>query len=135
MTSSSDQNLLFGIIALQMDFVRRDQLVAATSTRLMDKSRRVDEILVQQGALSEEDHQVLAPLVARYLENHGGDPQRSLSALSSIGSVAEDLRSSFASARWRASVSLWLDSVSSRFLSADDRREDAQSGHGNKHHR
>jgi serine/threonine-protein kinase len=93
MTSSSDQNLLFGIIALQMDFVRREQLVAATSTWLTDKSRKIEEILVEQGALSEEDRNLLAPLVARHLENHGGDPQQSLAALSSIGSVADELRS------------------------------------------
>jgi serine/threonine protein kinase len=93
MTARSDHNLLFGIIALQMDFVRREQLVAATSTWLTDKSRNIDEILVEQRALSEEEHQLLAPLVARHLENHGGNPSQSLAALSSIGSVAEELRS------------------------------------------
>jgi eukaryotic-like serine/threonine-protein kinase len=93
MASRSDQNLLFGIIALQMDFVRREQLVAATSTWLTDKSRTVEEILVEQGALSAEDRNLLGPLVARHLENHGGDPQQSLAVLSSIGSVADELRS------------------------------------------
>lgn len=93
MTSKSDQNLLFGIIGLQMDFVRREQLVAATSTWLTDNARSLDEILVEQGALSEEDRQLLAPLVARHLDNHGGDPQQSLAALSSLGSVADELRS------------------------------------------
>lgn len=93
MTSKSDQNLLFGIIALQMDFVRREQLVAATSTWLVDKSRELGDILTEQGALSEADHKLLAPLVSRHVENHGGDPQQSLTSLSSIGSVADDLRS------------------------------------------
>ena len=87
MTSKSDHNLLFGIIALQMDFVRRDQLVAATSTWLTDKARRIDQILIEQGALSQADHGLLAPLVERHLENHGGDLQQSLAVLSSIGSV------------------------------------------------
>lgn len=36
MTSNSDQNLCFGIIALLTDFVRRDQFVAATSTWLTE---------------------------------------------------------------------------------------------------
>ncbi|XZE52193.1 protein kinase domain-containing protein [Planctomycetaceae bacterium SH139] len=93
MTSNTDQNLLFGIIALQMGFVRRDQLVAATSTWLTDKSRQLAEILVEQGALSDADHKLLAPLVARHIENHGGDPQRSLAALSSVEEVADELRS------------------------------------------
>lgn len=37
--AASDRNLLFGIIALQMDFIKREQLVAATSTWLTDKTR------------------------------------------------------------------------------------------------
>lgn len=93
MASKSDSNLLFGIIALQMDFVRREQLMAATGTWLTDKSQQIEEILVEQGALSEEDRQMLSPLVARHLANHGGDPLQSLAALSSMGSVAEQLRS------------------------------------------
>lgn len=93
MTTPSDRNLLFGIIALQMDFIRREQLVAGTSTWLTDKSRQLEEILVEQGALTEQDRQLLAPLVARHLQNHDGDPRQSLAALSSIGSVADELRS------------------------------------------
>jgi len=93
MTSNAGQDLLFGMIALQMDFVRREQLVAATSTWLTDKSRRIEEILIEHGALRESDRQLLAPLVARHLENHDGDPQQSLAALSSIGSLVDDLRS------------------------------------------
>jgi WD40 repeat protein/serine/threonine protein kinase len=93
MTSNVCQGLLFGIIALQMDFVRREQLVAAATAWIREKSSQIEDILVQQGALSEEDRILLAPLVARHLENHGGDPQQSLAALSSIGSIADDLRS------------------------------------------
>lgn len=93
MNSSPDQNLLFGILALQMDFVRREELVAATSTWLTDKSRDIAEILVEQGALSKSDRDLLAPLVARHLENHDGDAARRLAALSSVGSVTDDLRS------------------------------------------
>ncbi len=91
MTVSPEKDLLFGIIALQMSLVRSEQLVAAVSTWLMDKSHRLDEILVDQGALNEYDRQLLAPLVARHLDNHGGDPQRSFAALGSIGSIADDL--------------------------------------------
>ncbi len=91
MPYESAPNLLFGLIALQLDFVQREQLVAATRTWLTDKSRRIDQILVEQGAIHEEDRDMLAPLVERHLKNHGGDLQQSLATLSSIGSVAEDL--------------------------------------------
>ena len=35
--TSSDRNLLFGILALQMDFVTRDALVAAMNAWVLDK--------------------------------------------------------------------------------------------------
>jgi len=33
------------------------------------------------------------PLIEPHIDNHNGDPDKSLAGLSSIGSVAEDLRS------------------------------------------
>jgi serine/threonine-protein kinase len=93
MALDSNRNLLFGILALQMDFISREQLVAATSKWLMNKTSPIEEILLEQKALSEEDRQLLVPLVARHIDNHDGDPEKSLAALSSIGSVSEDLKS------------------------------------------
>ena len=37
--SAADRNLLFGILALQMDFVTRDQLVAAMHAWVLDKGK------------------------------------------------------------------------------------------------
>ena len=34
---SSDRNLLFGILAVQMDFVSRDDLIAAMNAWVLDK--------------------------------------------------------------------------------------------------
>ncbi len=92
MPSDSNRNLLFGILALQMDFISREQLVAATSTWLLKKTRPIEEILQEQQALREEDQQLLAPLVARHIENHDADVEKSLAALSSISSLREDLQ-------------------------------------------
>ena len=36
---AADLNLLFGILALQMDFISRDQLVAAMHAWVLDKSK------------------------------------------------------------------------------------------------
>src|SRR4051794_7147566 len=38
-TPSADRNLLFGILALQMDFVPRDQLITAMNAWVLDKAR------------------------------------------------------------------------------------------------
>jgi hypothetical protein len=35
----ADRNLLFGILALQMDFIQRDALIAAMHAWVLDKTR------------------------------------------------------------------------------------------------
>ena len=45
-SSSSDRNLLFGILALQMDFIGRDALVTAMNAWVLDKAKPLGEILV-----------------------------------------------------------------------------------------
>jgi serine/threonine protein kinase len=82
--ASADRNLLFGILALQMDFITRDQLVAGMNVWLLDKAKPLGDILRDLGHLNSERLQLLAALVAEHLKRHGGDPQRSLAALSSV---------------------------------------------------
>ncbi len=89
----SDRNLLFGILALQMDFIARDDLIAAMSAWVLEKHRPLAEILQGRGALSPGDRALLEPLVRRHIEQHGGDPARSLAALSSASGLRDDLAS------------------------------------------
>jgi serine/threonine-protein kinase len=88
----ADRNLLFGILALQMDFITRDALVAAMSAWVLAKEKPLGELLLAQGALRPDAHALLQALVEKYLEMHGHDAERSLAALSSIGSVRERLK-------------------------------------------
>jgi eukaryotic-like serine/threonine-protein kinase len=88
----ADKNLLFGVLALQMDFVSREELIAATSAWLLAKERGLDRILLERQALSEEEHALLAALVAKHLARHDQDPRKSLAALSSLGSVRDELQ-------------------------------------------
>src|SRR5262245_19878981 len=81
---SADRNLLFGILALQMDFVTRDQLVAAMNAWVLTKSRPLGEILVEQNALPISKRILLEPLVDQHVKDHAGDPAQSLAALSSV---------------------------------------------------
>src|SRR3954452_4436084 len=74
----ADRNLLFGLLALQNNFVGRDALVAAFGAWVADKSREIGQILIQQGALDGDTHALLTALVAKHLEMHGGEPDRSL---------------------------------------------------------
>jgi serine/threonine protein kinase/lipopolysaccharide biosynthesis regulator YciM len=88
----ADRNLLFGILALQLDFVSRDQLIGAMNAWVLEKSRPLGALLVERGALGSDRHALLEALVAEHLQQHDGDPQKSLAALSSLGSVRDDLQ-------------------------------------------
>jgi hypothetical protein len=44
---TADRNLLFGILALQMDFIGRDDLIAAMSAWVLDKGKPLGQILVE----------------------------------------------------------------------------------------
>jgi eukaryotic-like serine/threonine-protein kinase len=88
---AADRNLLFGLIALQSDFLTREQLVAGFDAWVHEKSRSLAAILESQGALSAEDRQILESLVRRFLEKHGGDAEKSLAALSALPQVELDL--------------------------------------------
>jgi hypothetical protein len=46
---SADRNLLFGILALQMDFISRYALIAAMHAWVTDKAKPLGQILVEQG--------------------------------------------------------------------------------------
>ena len=53
-TLSSDRNLLFGILALQMDFIDREALVKAMNAWMLAKAKPLGQILVEEGALGVE---------------------------------------------------------------------------------
>ena len=50
--ASLDRDLLFGILALQVDLIDSDQLVAATAQWASEKDQPLGEILVERGAIS-----------------------------------------------------------------------------------
>jgi hypothetical protein len=88
---SADRNLLFGILALQMDFIGRDALIEAMNAWVLDKAKPLGRVLVEQGVLSPAHRDLLEPLVDAHVRQHGNDPQRSLAAVNSLGSVRQQL--------------------------------------------
>jgi serine/threonine-protein kinase len=89
---TADRNLLFGILALQMDFISRDALIQAMQAWLLNKSKSLGQLLVEQDALLSEAHALLEPLVQKHLELHGDDPQQSLASVRPSRSVESDLQ-------------------------------------------
>ena len=88
----ADRNLLFGILAVQLDFVSRDQLIAAMNAWVLAKRRPLGDILIEQGALRSGDRDALETIVDRHLEKHAGDVHQSLMAQGAAASMQESLR-------------------------------------------
>jgi hypothetical protein len=84
--------LLFGILALQMDFISREQLIAAMNAWVLDKGKPLGKLLLEQRSLGTAEYALLDALVQKHLERHGNDPQQSLAAVSSIQSSAAGQR-------------------------------------------
>jgi serine/threonine protein kinase len=89
---STDNNLLFGFLALQNNFIPREELIAAVSVWLTDKSRSLDEVLRERRTLADDEHELLVALVRKHLQKHGNNAEHSLAALSSVGDVGDDLK-------------------------------------------
>ena len=72
----TDRNLLFGILALQMDFIDRDALIRAMNAWVLAKSRTLGEILLEQKALDADTRALLEALMQKHLARHGGDAEK-----------------------------------------------------------
>jgi serine/threonine protein kinase/tetratricopeptide (TPR) repeat protein len=87
----ADRNLLFGILALQMDFIRRDALIAAMNAWVLDKGKPIGEILQELGQLTADRRRLLDSLVVEHLKAHDNDAERSLAAVPARTLVHADL--------------------------------------------
>jgi WD40 repeat protein/serine/threonine protein kinase len=91
--SNADRNLLFGILALQNDFISREELIAAVSVWLQDKQKSLGQILLEREALPTDEHALLVALVKKHVERHDNDPEKSLASVSAVEtSIREELR-------------------------------------------
>ena len=85
------RSLLFGLLALQNNFIDRDALLAGFNAWVADKSQSLGQILLDRGALTPARHAVLLTLVQEHLQQHGFDAERSLAVLSVVPAVRDDL--------------------------------------------
>ena len=81
MPANSDRNLLWGIIALQMDFIDRDSLVEGMQAWALEKSSSLGEILVKRGRLNSDERELLDALVEKHVVRHARDARKSLASL------------------------------------------------------
>jgi serine/threonine protein kinase len=91
MNRPADRNLLFGILAVQMDFITREALIGAMQAWLLDKEKPLGQILIERGDLPQTKRDLLEPLVSAHVAQHHGDPAQSLAALSSVSDIVAGL--------------------------------------------
>jgi eukaryotic-like serine/threonine-protein kinase len=101
---SADRNLLFGVLAVQMDFISRDELIAAMNAWVLDKQIPLAEHLLGRGALAADERNLLESLVRKHLQRHADDPEKSLAAVAEADTVREVL-AKVADVNVRASLS------------------------------
>jgi hypothetical protein len=89
---AADRNLLFGILAVQMDFISRDGLIEAMHAWVLDKAKPLGQILLEHGRLTAERLQFLEPLVHEHLDAHPSGSHQSLAAVAVPVLSAHDLR-------------------------------------------
>ncbi len=88
---SADRHLLFGLLALQNEFIDKKQLVAAFGLWIADHSKPLDEILIQLQAIREDDRGLLARLVDRHVAANGGNVEASLRSFKGDASIRDEL--------------------------------------------
>jgi hypothetical protein len=82
-SATTDQNLLYGLLALQAELITRDQFVQACHEWAEGKEISFPRLLVQRGWLKPEDRREVERLVERKLARHGGDVRACLAELAS----------------------------------------------------
>jgi serine/threonine-protein kinase len=90
--ASEERDLLFGILAFQMDFISRDALLQTMKARASANDRPLGQVLVEHGALRADGHVLIEALVQKHLELHGNDARQSLDALNSTRSIRAELQ-------------------------------------------
>src|SRR5262245_21097353 len=95
-TETTDRNLLFGVLALQADFLDAAQFAEACSAWAGRKHTPLANLLVERGLLTDEQRGLVDLLLRQKLTKHGGDAQASLAAMATpnvrsvLESVADD---------------------------------------------
>lgn len=88
----AEENLLFGILAVQMDFIAPDQLIAAMHGWTLEKTTPLADILLRAGAIQPADRAVLDQVISRHLEHHQHDTGQCLRSIEGTAALRDDLQ-------------------------------------------
>ena len=90
--SVSDRNVLFGLLALQNGFITCEQFISAFSVWILDKQRALEDIFIEQRALSAERLGQLQQIVAVQADIRGPYSVQTFASISSINQLLASLK-------------------------------------------
>ena len=118
----TDRNLLFGILALQLEYVDSTQFTEACAAWAVAKQKTLSEILVERGWMTPDESREVEQLVERKIEKYAGDVLQSLAMEAAVDSS----RSPRASARLEIAIDSPAKSRDSGYL--EDTRSSTPTG-------
>jgi eukaryotic-like serine/threonine-protein kinase len=90
--SRVDRNLLFGVLALQMDFITRDAFLGAIAAWVLQKAKPLGEFLVERESLAEGDRALLSAIAEEHVAHYrDGIPKGLTASLRPLDSVRREL--------------------------------------------
>ena len=89
--SANDQNLLFGLLALQNGLINQDQLLGAFRAWTLDKALPLANHLVKRRDIDDEERAGVDAIVALQMKKHGSAVENSLAAIPVLPSTRESL--------------------------------------------
>jgi eukaryotic-like serine/threonine-protein kinase len=89
--SSTERNLLFGTLALKLDFITLEALITAMKTCASEKDKPIGQVLQSQGSLAKDDDGLLDSLVHRFMAIHDNNARRCLAAVTTVNAIRHDL--------------------------------------------
>lgn len=89
----ANREILFGLLAAQLQFVPRSAIVDAVRDWLQDQRKSVGEILIKKGVLQLDQRELLDSLTNEQIKKKWGDIVQSIADLSSVTQLLADLQS------------------------------------------
>jgi serine/threonine-protein kinase len=83
-TPNTDRNLLFGVLALQLEFISREQFLDACTLWANQKAQTLADLLADRGWIASGDRQTVEQLLKRKLSRHGGNARASLAEVAGL---------------------------------------------------
>ncbi|MDD3627981.1 MAG: hypothetical protein PHV06_11775, partial [bacterium] len=69
---NQDKNLLFGVIAVQMGFVTREQMIDGASIWAANQEKELSIVFLEHGWIKEEEKEIIGKLIEVQIKKQGG---------------------------------------------------------------